>query len=243
MRLELNQTHTALMEELARAPLEASLFRRILGAVMRTPREEEREEDSLRSLGFPPLLLSLGSLEAEIKALEAVTRRLVREICDQRKQKSTRSMITKEVGMGDHMTRLLSLILKCFHIRLNVTTMAQYISLLFIGLLIAISVRGFLTNLTKFLSAVSGGASCASSSGVLFLAELMGTYFVASVMLRRNYLALQYRLTITEVLGGYIQFNFFYRWFDAIFVASSVVTMAVIAAQHTAKRTDKHPVD
>lgn len=47
------------------------------------------------------------------------------------------------------------------------------------------------------------------------------------------------RRIITEVLGGDIQFYFFYRWFDAIFVASSLLTLAFVAAHHAAKRNEK----
>ncbi|GJP86028.1 hypothetical protein CLOP_g16097 [Closterium sp. NIES-67] len=288
MRMQLDRTHPELMRELHGGPQGASVFRRFVGLLMRAPREEERDEETMRLKGYPPVLLDMHATEAEIKALEALTRSLFLDICNLREEKaamaysrtwkghvknifgyigsayciakmytSTRTIITKEVGMGDPVTRALGFILKFFHISLNVPlvsqllfrecmawhTCSQYVSLVFIGVLVTVSIRGFLTNLTKFLSAVSGGASGASSNAVLFLAEIMGTYFVSSILLIRNSLALQYRLLITEVLGGDIQFNFFYRWFDAIFVASSVITIAVFAAQHTSKRTDKHPID
>ncbi|CAI5514524.1 unnamed protein product [Closterium sp. Naga37s-1] len=274
MHMQLDRTHPHLMQELQGDTRGASVLRRFVGLLMRAPREEERDEETMRLKGYPPLLLELHATEAEIKALEALTRSLFLDICTLREEKaamaysrtwkghvknifgyigsayciakmytSTRTIITKEVGMGDPVTRALGFILKFFHISLNVPLVSQYVSLVFIGILITVSIRGFLTNLTKFLSAVSGGASGASSNAVLFLAEIMGTYFVSSILLIRNSLALQYRLLITEVLGGDIQFNFFYRWFDAIFVASSVITIVVFAAQHTSKRTDKHPID
>ncbi|CAI5522601.1 unnamed protein product, partial [Closterium sp. Naga37s-1] len=223
MRMHLDRTHPHLMQELHGNARGASVLRRFVGLLMRAPREEERDEESMRLKGYPPLLLELHATEAEIKALEALTRSLFLDICTLREEKaamaysrtwkghvknifgyigsayciakmytSTRTIITKEVGMGDPVTRALGFILKFFHISLNVPLVSQYVSLVFIGILITVSIRGFLTNLTKFLSAVSGGASGASSNAVLFLAEIMGTYFVSSILLIRNSLALQY---------------------------------------------------
>ncbi|GJP33972.1 hypothetical protein CLOM_g18458 [Closterium sp. NIES-68] len=294
MRMQLDRTHPELMRELHGGPQGASVFRRFVGLLMRAPREEERDEETMRLKGYPPVLLDMHATEAEIKALEALTRSLFLDICNLREEKaamaysrtwkghvknifgyigsayciakmytSTRTIITKEVRWAwatlsrepwASFSSSSTSASTCLWYRRRVPqllfrecmawhTCSQYVSLVFIGVLVTVSIRGFLTNLTKFLSAVSGGASGASSNAVLFLAEIMGTYFVSSILLIRNSLALQYRLLITEVLGGDIQFNFFYRWFDAIFVASSVITIAVFAAQHTSKRTDKHPID
>lgn len=157
--------------------------------------------------------------------------------------KSMQSVVFKESTSVDPVTQTLSFFLHFFHIGINVALWSQYISLMFIGMLIAMSVRGFLQNLMKFFFFVSGGGSSSSTNVVLLLSEVMGMYFISSILLIRKSLATEYRSIITDVLGGDIQFNFYHRWFDAIFVASSFVSLLVIAVQYTSRQSDKHPVD
>ena len=60
----------------------------------------------------------------------------------------------------------------------------------------------------------------------IFLTWLMGMYFVSFVLLMRMNMPPEYRRIVTEVLGA-IQFSFYYRWFDEIFLFSAIGTIIV----------------
>uniref|UniRef100_A0A3Q3H2C8 G protein-coupled receptor 89B n=1 Tax=Kryptolebias marmoratus TaxID=37003 RepID=A0A3Q3H2C8_KRYMA len=113
---------------------------------------------------------------------------------------------------------------------------SQHISFILVGIIIVTSIRGLLITLTKFFYAISSSKS--SNVIVLVLAQIMGMYFVSSVLLMRMSMPLEYRSIVTEVLGE-LQFNFYHRWFDVIFLVSALSSILFLYLAHK-QAPEKH---
>lgn len=102
----------------------------------------------------------------------------------------------------------------------------QPASFVLAGVLVLSNVRGFLVNASRVFRQVSGAGGAAPTG--LLLAAVMGSYFVATILLMRMSLPEQYRVGLVAAVGA-VQFNLFHRWFDVVFVVTALITAMALA--------------
>ncbi|ELU18131.1 hypothetical protein CAPTEDRAFT_190373 [Capitella teleta] len=142
---------------------------------------------------------------------------------------STINIVFDRVGKLDPVTKGIEIAVNWLGIQFDVMFWSQHISFWLVGIIIVTSIRGLLITLTKFFYAIASSKS--SNVIVLCLAQLMGMYFVSSVLLMRMNMPSEYRSIVTEVLGD-LQFNFYHRWFDVIFLISALGSMGFLYIAH-----------
>ena len=124
--------------------------------------------------------------------------------------------------------------------------MSQMLSLLFIGALVGASLRNFLRVVFRVFFAVGGGGGGTSAMLVLFVSEILGLYFLSSVLLIRNNLPDKYRGFITEAMGASggegapganraaedADFTFYQNHHEGVFLTSAVLTFVLLRVHH-----------
>lgn len=151
---------------------------------------------------------------------------------------STINILFNRIGRQDPITRGMSLAVHYLGFELDVHFWSRQISFWLVGIIVVTSIRGLLITLTKFFHAIASTKS--SNVIVLLLAHIMGTYFVSSVLLLRMNMTAEYRSQLTQVLGE-LQFHFYQRWFDVIFLLSAVCSIAFLYVAH--KRVSEVKLD
>uniref|UniRef100_A0AAF5RXV6 Golgi pH regulator n=1 Tax=Wuchereria bancrofti TaxID=6293 RepID=A0AAF5RXV6_WUCBA len=141
----------------------------------------------------------------------------------------TVNIVFDRVGKVDPVTRGIEIAVNYMGFQLDIRFWSQHISFLLVGVIAVTSIRGLLITLTKFFYMISSSKS--SNVIVLILAHIMGMYFVSSVLLMRMNMPHQYRSSITVVLGD-LQFNFYHRWFDVMFLVSALISIAFLWLAH-----------
>ncbi|XP_035690654.1 Golgi pH regulator-like [Branchiostoma floridae] len=210
---------------------------------------------------------NVRQLQQDVDALEELSRQLFLEVVDLHEQReriaysktlkgkyfnimgyffslycmwkifiSTVNIVFDRVGKTDPITRGIEIVVVYFGIQFDVKFWSQHISFLLVGILIVTSIRGLLITMTKFFYAIASSKS--SNIIVLLFAEIMGMYFISSVLLMRMNMPEEYRLIITEVLGD-LQFNFYHRWFDVIFLVSALSSIGFLYLAHK-QAPEKH---
>uniref|UniRef100_A0A3P9HNT8 G protein-coupled receptor 89B n=3 Tax=Oryzias TaxID=8089 RepID=A0A3P9HNT8_ORYLA len=205
----------------------------------------QRGEDQNKQTGFWGMIKSVTStqsgsenlslIQQEVDALEELSRQLFLETVD---LQSTKERIEySKTFQGKYFNFLgyffsIYCVWKIFMVKF----WSQHISFILVGIIIVTSIRGLLITLTKFFYAISSSKS--SNVIVLVLAQIMGMYFVSSVLLMRMSMPLEYRSIVTEVLGE-LQFNFYHRWFDVIFLVSALSSILFLYLAHK-QAPEKH---
>jgi len=166
----------------------------------------------------------------------------------------------------DVVTKTLQLLLLSHSVNVTAEQLSQYLSLAFIAFLVGSSTRNFLYFLSRafdalgtIASSVSGGSNVSetTTSLVLFCTEIVGLYFLSSVLLVREQLPSQYRDGKTfSLFGGDMhdlsdtffgmeegdgedasaqskpEKTFYQSWYDLIFFVSSFASLLVLFAFH-----------
>jgi hypothetical protein len=135
------------------------------------------------------------------------------------------NILLNRIGSTDPITHGLALLAHHIDVDLDVQFWSQQLSFLFVGIITVVSIRGMLMQLLKFFQAF--GRIISPANVILFLAHVMGMYFQSSVLLMRMSLPPEYRMIISKVLGA-IEFNFYHRWFDVIFLLSALASIILL---------------
>lgn len=136
-------------------------------------------------------------------------------------------------GVGqDPVTPLVTYIFEKMHLSgggFDAAVIVTTTSSILMGILVILQTRGFLLTLLQIsrAMAIGGGKPILEPVWATLLSLAMGTCFTSSVLLMRMNLPPQYRVAITAALGD-IQFGFYHRWFDLVFVISGVTSAAVL---------------
>jgi hypothetical protein len=132
------------------------------------------------------------------------------------------NILFNRIGETDPITYALDIVIQYFQLNIDVNVWSKQLSFIFIGVLILVSIRSLLIQIMKIFQNYSKALS--PDNIVLFLAWFMGTYFLSFVLMMRMNLPPQYRTIITDVLKP-IEFDFYQRWFDVIFLISALFSI------------------
>ena len=151
-------------------------------------------------------------------------------ICGYRFVAGLKRLLFMQTPKSDPISFALHLFLANKSIHVDPEVLAQYLSLLLIAFLVINSMQNFILQLVKLFFAFGGGVT--TDALVLFTTEMVGLYFISSVLLIREQLPERYRHSVTEALGADLEFRFYAKFYELIFMASAALTAFALYAKH-----------
>ncbi|KAJ2780942.1 hypothetical protein GGI15_003371 [Coemansia interrupta] len=146
-------------------------------------------------------------------------------------------ILLNRVGHSDPVTSALTLAATHVSPDFDMAFWSQQLSFAMVGIMVIGSIRGLLIQFTKLFS-MPFASIVKPSNIVLFLAQIMGMYFVSCILMMRMSLPPKYRPMISAVLQT-TGFYFYKRWFDIIFLVSVVASALLVFLSHQEQR-DKY---
>ncbi|KAI9323481.1 Abscisic acid G-protein coupled receptor-domain-containing protein [Dichotomocladium elegans] len=143
---------------------------------------------------------------------------------------TTFNVLFHRVGNTDPISRMLSLLISQFGIS-DAGFWSQQLSFWFVGIIVFGSVRGFVSLLSKILRSFSRRMIMSKANITLFVAHMMGMYFLSSVLMMQNNIPPEYRHLLSSSISA-IEFDYFRRWSDIIFVISWLLAAVVLYVLH-----------
>lgn len=148
-------------------------------------------------------------------------------------------ILLNRVGHSDPVTSALTLAATHISPAFDMAFWSQQLSFAMVGIMVIGSIRGLLIQFTKIFNTSTATSNITSPSIiVLFLAQLVGMYFVSCMLMMRMSLPPKYRPMITAVLQT-TGFYFYKRWFDILFLVSVVVSALLVFLSHQEQK-DKY---
>ncbi len=160
--------------------------------------------------------------------------------CIYRMIASFMALMVGEDTSSDPVSRTIAVVLHMFtggSITIDVHMISQYLTLAFLGFISVTSLRGFMMHMQRFFS-IFRGSRISSVGFVLMLTELLGFYTISSLLLLRRQLPEQYRATVTDAIGGDLEFDTYHKGFHAIFLITAFISLGLLWQQISRRKAE-----
>ena len=195
-------------------------------------KEIDAQENILRTL-----LLDLDELQADYeRTMDSKTLRgiynnimgyMFSAYCVFKMISSLFAIIMDSTGYSNPVTQALDFLVHFLGFNLDVQFWTDQLSMILLGILVFVSIRGLLIHFSRISNLFAGAIS--QEFTALILSHAMGFYFQSVVLMLRVNLPPDRRVSITKVLPD-VDFQFYHRWFDRVFLASSFISVIFIYA-------------